>query len=144
MKLRPEIITYIHQILYADAHVTHKMIKTSIQERFETTISLATISRGCAMLNYKYKLPKHKQMLTPKQIADRVSFAYTLITMYYSAEINLHDIIFSDESRFVLCDDRRWVWRRHGEDNITAYRETRKFPSSLMIYGAIGVDYKSK
>ena len=106
-------------------------MRKTISERFQLAISLSTVSRGCKKLNYHYKPPKHKQALTPKQIADRVSFAYTLITMYYSNEIDLGSIVFSDESRFVLGDDKRWVWRRHGEDNPTAYKQTDKFVSVL-------------
>ena len=142
-KLTAEVLAYIHTMLYADAHSTLELIKSSVEQRFNIAIALSTVSRGCKQLNYKYKPPKRKQKLTAKQIADRVSFAYTLITMYYSNEIDLYSIVFSDESRFILGDDKRWVWRRHGEENQTAYKSFEKFSKSLMIFGAIGVDFKS-
>ena len=63
--------------------------------------------------------------------------------MFYSDEIDLSSIVFSDESRFLMGDDKRWVWRRRGEDNPTLYKQTEKFPSSVMIYSAIGVGYRS-
>lgn len=64
--------------------------------------------------------------------------------MRYEEKIDLTSIIFSDECRFVEGDDRQWVWRRYGERNPTAYHRTNKFPRSIMIYGAIGLDYKSE
>lgn len=142
-KLTQTVLSEIHNMIYADAHVTLQQMQKNIAERFQLAVSISTVARGCSIMNYQYKPPKHKQILTPKQISYRVSFAYTLITMYYSNDIDLGSIVFSDESRFVLGDDKRWVWRRHGEDNPTAYKQTEKYPASLMIYGAIGVNYKS-
>ena len=37
-----------------------------------------------------------------------------------------------------------FVWRRNGEYNPTSFVQTGKFAQSLMIYGAIGFNYKSK
>ena len=66
-----------------------------------------------------------------------------MVLHYYSNTIDLTTIVFNDESRFVLGDDKRWVWRKYGERNITATAATQKFPESIMIYGAISKDYKS-
>ena len=143
-KLTPEILAHIHQKIYGDAHITLNQLQKSISEKFEMAIAISTIAEGCKMLRYKYKPPKHRQLLTPKQKSDRVSFAYSMINMYYEDEIDLLNIVFSDESRFVLGDDKRWVWRRNGEYNPTSFVQTGKFAQSLMIYGAIGFNYKSK
>jgi hypothetical protein len=53
-------------------------------------------------------------------------------------------IHFSDESRFVLGDNKQWVWYRCGEENPSATRPTRKFPPSVMIFGVIGLGSKTK
>jgi hypothetical protein len=53
-------------------------------------------------------------------------------------------IHFSDESRFVLGDDKRWLWSRRGEENEPAERATRNFPPSVMVFAVIGIDYKGK
>jgi hypothetical protein len=39
---------------------------------------------------------------------------------------SLSMIRFSDESRFVLGDDKKWVWDRKGEDNPSASISTNK------------------
>ena len=88
--------------------------------------------------------PKHTMHLTPQQKAARVSFAYSMLEIFYQNAIDPSMIVFSDESRFVLGDDKRWVWRRRGSNVPSAFVSSDKFPPSIMIYGAIGVDYKSK
>jgi hypothetical protein len=52
-------------------------------------------------------------------------------------------IIFSDKSRFALGEDHRWQYLRRNEWNATAFVRSTKFPESVMIWGAIGLDYKS-
>lgn len=143
-KLTHEVLLKIHTMIYNDAHATLETMQSTISQQFNMAISIASIENGCKKLHYCYRHPQHTHLLTPKQKADRVSFAYTLINSYYSNEIDLTTNVFSDESRFVLGDDRRWVWRRYGERNETATTATLKFHDAIMIYGAISKNYKSK
>lgn len=57
---------------------------------------------------------------------------------------HLQELIFSDESRFVLGTDNRWVWRRRGEDIEEIYEKKDKFPESIMILAAVGKNFKSQ
>ena len=75
---------------------------------------------------------------------NRIIFANSLIELQKTQQIDLKTIIFSDESRFVEGDDKQWVWRRYGDRNPTAQYRSKKFPKSVMIYGAIGHNYKSQ
>ena len=143
-KLTENILLYIETTLINEAHTTLQEMQNQIKSKFQMAISLATLSRGCKKLNFSYKPPKHCQLLTQTQKTNRVSFAITLIDMFYSNNIDLTSIIFSDESRFVLGDDKRWVWRRHGTYSTSVFSKSEKFPPSVMIYGAIGHNYKSK
>ena len=52
-------------------------------------------------------------------------------------------IIFSDESKFQLNANHQWVWTRRGEYNEHCFVDRTKFPSSIMVFGAIGIGYKS-
>lgn len=58
--------------------------------------------------------------------------------------IDLSKIVFSDESRFCLTSDNKFVWRRRDDDDAQCYIEKEKFSVSIMVYGAIGIGYKSK
>lgn len=55
----------------------------------------------------------------------------------------LPPIAFSDESRFVLGDDKKWVWVRKGEYTPSSMVTSVKFPQSVMIFAVIAIGYKS-
>lgn len=143
-KLTNEMLLHINQCILTDAHVTLQQMADKAFEKFNVNISPTSISNGCHKLRYQYKPPQKTQLLTDIHKINRISFANTLLQMNSNNQIDLTKIIFSDESRFVQGDDKQWVWRRYGERNPTALCQCQKFPQSIMIYGAIGLNYKSK
>jgi hypothetical protein len=58
-------------------------------------------------------------------------------------ETDWERVVFSDESWFELGVDRQWVWRHVNErtPDVCAVRTTH--PPKVMIWGAIGYDFKS-
>lgn len=68
---------------------------------------------------------------------NEINYTQTLIIKNYKNQIDLIKTAFSYESRFLLGDDKQWVWRIH-----TAMRKTDQFPTYLMIYGAVNLKYK--
>ncbi len=143
-KLTPEVLASIYSSISSDAHTTLEQMKTNIQQQYNVNISISSVYNGCTQMRYKYKPPQHEQLLTEQQKTNRLSFCKTLLTEYQNSEVDLTSINFSDESRFVLGDDKQWVWRRYGERNPTAVVQQVKFPPYVMIFAAIGKDYKSK
>ena len=103
-------------------------------------ISPTTVWRGRHKLNFNYKPPKHKQHLTNTQKANRYNFANSLLL----SNFDFSRIIFSDESRFCLGPDNTLRWYRRGESTANCFDETEKYCVSIMVYGAIGIGYKSK
>jgi hypothetical protein len=91
-------------------------------------------------MGFRYQPPRHNQELSPDHISARVAFCQEMLE--HPGWLPL--IHFSDESRFVLGDDKRWVWYRRAEDNDSAMQSKEKFPPSVMIFGVIGMGYKSK
>lgn len=82
--------------------------------------------------------PVKDPLLSQTQIGKRIDFGYSVL-LYKK---RLPNIGFSDESRFCLGSDSRWVWRRPGEYNPNAIVPQVKFAISIMIWGMIGKDYK--
>ncbi|OHT16243.1 transposase [Tritrichomonas foetus] len=78
-------------------------------------------------------------MLTELQKFKRVSFAYSMIKNELC-----RNILFSDESRFSLGPDNRWVYRRYGDEHPAIFAERQKFNNGIMIFGAIGENFKSR
>jgi hypothetical protein len=77
-------------------------------------------------------------------VQHRLQFAHDLKAGRLNFVFLAMMLIFSDESRFCMGNDSRWVWRRPGEDVDGIYHDTVKFPVSIMVWGAIGHGFKSK
>ena len=69
---------------------------------------------------------------------------FNCTTFQLNSNINFERLIFSDESRFSLDSDNQFRWYRKGESDPGCFHEQDKFSSSIMMFGAIGIDYKSK
>ena len=102
--------------------------------------SPTTVWRGRQMLHFNYKPPKTRQHLTLPQKEKRVNFANSMLL----SDFDFSRIIFSDESRFCLGPDNKMRWYRRGESTPDCFEESDKYNVSVMVYGAIGIGYKSK
>ena len=120
-------------------HLSDARIADMVTRNIGVQISRATVNRVAHFLKFNYLPMRRKQNLTPTQVNKRVLFARRVV----KDGLEGGRIVFSDESRFVLGTDKRWVWRRRGEEVDEIYEQTDKFPKSVMIFGAIGKNYKS-
>ena len=59
-------------------------------------------------------------------------------------DIDLTSIVFSDESRICLGPDSRFIWFQPGEVSDDVYMEYKKAEIGVMIWEAIGKDFKSQ
>ncbi|OHS95295.1 hypothetical protein TRFO_38609 [Tritrichomonas foetus] len=137
-KFTPEMKTFIETQIVIDPRISTQLLK-KIEEAFYP-IATGTIFGIRQSLRFPYKPPKQRQILTQVQKLRRMSFAFSmLIGNYYD-----DNIIFSDESRFCRGPDKRWVYRRYGEINEKCFADRSKFPEGVMIFGAIGPNFKSQ
>ena len=104
------------------------------------TISGTSVWRMKKELKFDYRPPKFRQILSDQQKENRVKFAYSFIDNNLDPEL----VIFSDESRFCLTPDNYCIWRRRGETTDDVFHEVGKFDTSVMVFGAIGKNFKSK
>lgn len=130
----------IEGLRYAYPHLSDARIAQIVSKNLEIQISRSTINRVEHILNFHFQPPKIKQNLTQPQIQKRILFSRRVLIDKISGD----DIIFSDESRFVLGTDNRWVWRRRGEEIDEIYEKRDKFPESVMIFAAVGKNFKSQ
>jgi hypothetical protein len=130
------IITLREQYRYAsDQWIANEMFR-----HFHIVISKSLVNKITHSAKFKFLPTKKRERLTEKQRTKRLKFATTMLR----SSLPLNEIIYSDESRFVLGADKRWVWRRRGDHDDTIYTDTDKYPASIMVFGAIGMDFKSK
>jgi transposase len=138
-KWRNDLIAFIEARTLREPSISGMNLSIEIEKQFGVPVSRTTINIIRQQLRFKYRPPRHNQMLTSRHVAERIAFCEKMLSM---KEISTK-IHFSDESRVVLGDDKGWIWYRAGEDNPNASVSSKKFPESLMVFAVIGVDFKS-
>lgn len=73
------------------------------------------MQKAAYMMRYQYNL--HNEQLTEEQKIKRVNFAHALLVKILKSNC-LTKIIFCEESMFIVGDDKQWVWRRYGDENL--------------------------
>jgi transposase len=139
-KVTKAILDFIDIRTLQTAHVSSAALATEISDRFHVSLGKTTVDVKRKLMGFGYQPPRHTQELKPEHKEYRVEFCDQMCNNPDWLPL----IHFSDESRFVLGDDKRWVWYRRGEENESATHTTRKFPPAVMIFGVIGIGYKSK
>jgi hypothetical protein len=92
-------------------------------------------------MHLRYEPARHTKSLTEEHKQKQVLYCNDMLE--YPSDVR-QKIVFSDESRITLGDEKHWVWYRHGADNPLATRTTAKHPPSHMVFAVIGVGFKSK
>lgn len=139
-KVNETITQFIERKTLEDAAISDMHLAELAAEEFHVALSRCTINGIRHFLRFTFKPPRHVPALTDEQKYQRIRFASTMLSNHADA---LDKIVFSDESRFVLGADKTWVWRRRGEYSPSSCHCTMKFPQGVMVWGAIGLDYKS-
>ena len=79
------------------------------------------------------------QELNDAQISARIEFCRWIV----ENKDEVPNIVFTDESRFQKGADNQWRRIRRGQWNETCFTTKEKFPLTVMVWGAIGHDYRS-
>ena len=142
---RPTVLSEEHYQIIDDMVNSNGRVKLDdIQDEIKTQsnkrISKTSLSNVLKLLGYKYRPPKKRPNLTKIQKEIRLKFCRSML----KNKIPFEKIIFSDESRFCQTSDKGYVWYRTGSKSDSIYVDLAKFPISIMVYGAIGLNYKSQ
>ncbi|OHT00141.1 hypothetical protein TRFO_33269 [Tritrichomonas foetus] len=137
-QISSEIPNFVCLNTELDPRISYRRLQELVSNQFHH-ISIGTLHSIRNSLRFRYRPPKQKQMLTELQKFKRVSFAYSMIKNELC-----RNIVFSDESRFSLGPDNRWDYRRYGDEHPAIFAERQKFNNDIMIFGAIGENFKSR
>ena len=123
-----------------DATITDSSMQLRVNNRFASNLSVSTVRRVRLELKYEYRPPKVRQKLTQEQKDVRLQFCDWILRHAEEAP----NIVFSDESRFELGPDCQWRSIKRGAWNSSCFVERRKHPQGCMIWGAIGLKWRSQ
>lgn len=115
---------------------TAKSLTREMEEELDITISVRTIQHLRRLLGFRPVHYRRRPMLT--NAAKRTRLQYCLDNM----DNDWKDIIFTDESMFILSDEHEVIWKRPGSSTIE--RPTEEYPDKIMIWGGIWFEGKTE
>ena len=117
-------------------------LAAKIYQDYHTLISKETVRKLRRKAGLRFLSPIPKARLTDVTKDTRVAFATHMLTNGIHL-LRRTPIVFSDESRFVMCDDGSKLWRIPGECLESDYVEREQHSVQVMVWGAISMGYKS-
>lgn len=137
-KKTKEIASLIVQETSDNPYISASDLQYSVSNKLHSSIGQTTINNFRNEIGFKFLPPLNEPLLTPQHIEKRINFCYSIL----KNRNNLPVIGFSDESRFSLGSDKRWLWRRRNERNPNTIIKKEKYAFSIMVWGMIGYGYK--
>ena len=136
---RPILGHFIAFCLFTNPEATGKEMAEKARTLLGIEVSKATVNRIAKEMHFDSVLSQKQEKLTPEQKAYRVHFCLSIPNWN---SFNL-PWIFSDETMIVLNPQKRRVRIIRGVDAPGKYIETVGYPTKLMVWGAIGLNFKS-
>ena len=134
----PALLTYIMSQTLINRRISCLQIAEHYSAEF-SEISRASICRFRNELKLRYRPPKLRPHLNENQIGERYKFAQNLLRQ----NIDYRTFVFSDESKMMFTSDNRYIWYIPGENDDSVFDDQDKVKPWIMIWGAIGYNYKS-
>ena len=143
-KLTDEENEWILQMFHTEVRSTISKVRRKFHETFHKNISHGYVSKLLSGNGYKYTKPLKIQKLLEHQKIIRYNFAQEIIQKHGDPNDPFwKSLIFSDESRFCSNSDCFRIWRKSDDTRLEVCEELAKFDINTMIWGAIGVNFKS-
>lgn len=137
-KRMPEVKSFIVEQTTEDPYISGEDIHNTIKCSMDVDIGSSTMNSIRTDCGFKFLPPIQQPQLTDLQITKRLNFCYSVLLHKDS----LPSIGFSDESRFGLGCDKRWVWRKRKEFNPKTVSEKTKYAISVMAWDMICYNYR--
>ena len=135
-----ELSTAVETLTLSNPKSSDSDIVFLLNQNYNIKVSRSTVNKIRHQIGFKWRPQKIIQALNENQIEKRIKFGNFILDNHISGS----DIFFSDESRICLSNDSKCVWMKKNASNIESFIEKVKFPKGVMIWGCVGVDFKSK
>ena len=135
---RPILGHFISFCLFTNPMATGKEMAEKARTVLGIEVSKATVNGLAKQMHFDSVFSQKQEKLTPEQKAYRVFFCLSIPNW---KSFNL-PWIFSDETMIVLNPQKRRVRIIRGVDAPGKFIETVGYPTKLMVWGAIGLNFK--
>lgn len=137
-----EILKIVLNESLKSQRMSSSRLAAKIFHEHHTLISKETVRKLRRKAGMRFLAPIPKARLTDTNKDARVAFALDWIENRLNL-LRRTPIIFSDESTFVLASNGKKLWRIPGECRESDYIDKEQHPIQVMVWGAIGLGYKS-
>ena len=141
-KLKAHHLLFIEIETELDHYITNKQLAEKLVQRFQDIdkCSENTVRTARKSLGLKYSPPRQIVKLNEQARRKRIEWC----NRHMLNGTTFENVIFSDESWFEFGRNRRWLWRRKDDFSPSVCVERQAHPPKVMIWGAIGKNFKSK
>ncbi len=138
-KITPNIKYFIaiNTIFYPETSC--ETLASYIRNNFQIEISETTIRNERHKMQFKYGPKILRLPLNQISMLNRLNFC----NWFFTSHLNHRNIIYSDESWFVLGPNNYYVWRLDGEFYNSVTQKSDAHPPKVMIWGGIGFNFKT-
>ena len=136
---RPILGHFIAFCLFSNPEATGKVMAEKARSCLGIEVSKATVNRLAKEMHFDSVTSQKQEKLTPAQKAYRVFFCLSV----RSWKCFSLPWIFTDETMIVLNPQKKRVRIIRGVDAPGKFIETTGYPTKLMVWGAIGLNFKS-
>lgn len=139
-KVNQNVINTIEYQTIHDPTIGGNSLSSLIASNLGIDISSTTVNLIRNQLKFRYTHPRRRPFMTQQHIQARLSFCDDQLQNGINWESG---VIFSDESRFCLRDDSRRIWIKREIYNDSTFVNEKKYDTGIMVWGAIGVGWRS-
>lgn len=140
LKQSTEMESYISDITKQNRRLSSKTCAALVseQERFPN-VSATLVWNIRHKLKFDFLAPVHTFLLSDRHKALRLAFAQNHLNL----NTNWRNVLFTDESSFILDNNHRWMWRRRGEKDDAVLHSTSKYKKKIMVFGGISYNHQT-
>lgn len=139
-KMTKEITLFIEARTIAEKRLPSLKLANEIKDIFNVKINRKTVDRARRKLAFRFHPPLKGVVLSTTAKTNRTAWC----TKHLVEKTDFKKVIFSDESYFRLQCNNRWLWYRSGDDDETVRADKMAHPPSLMVWGGVGWNFKTK
>ena len=138
-KLKEEHRIYIHSRTITEPTISGDALAKELYDVFQIDVKGRTVNNYRKEMGLNFRPPIRSVYISPPAVTKRFNF-----TKFHLDQHNdFKNVVFSDESWFVLGKNSRWVWVDMHQITDKVLQNKVAHPPKVMIWGAVGYNYKS-
>jgi hypothetical protein len=141
-KITPMLTIAIQQFTSSDPRLGARRLSHHLLQEFNLSASRQTINTIRHLLHFRFSSPRRRPLLTDVQKQKRLTFCEEALSG--SIEWKGGGVVISDESCFCLHSDTRRAWIQRGVYTDKNFHSTPKYSSGFMVWGCVGLGFKSE